>query len=108
MAALPELMRAYLEKYNGFCPFFGKVTGFRYVRCLDYFRFDKDGQFVGHVEKPFRRGDFARYREMKRKYPTDIGCSRAVRKYSLITEHKARTFFTIALGGEGITIGILN
>lgn len=46
LAALPELMRTYLREYNGACPFFGKVTGFRYVRCFDYFQFDKDGTLV--------------------------------------------------------------
>lgn len=57
LAALPPLMQAYLRKYNGACPFFGKVTGFRFVRCLDFFRFDEDGQFIERIEEPFRRGE---------------------------------------------------
>lgn len=56
LAAVPELMRAYRRRYNGACPFFGKLTGFKFVRLLDHFQFDKDGQFTERVEKPFRRG----------------------------------------------------
>jgi hypothetical protein len=56
LAYLPELMRGYLVEYGGNCPFFGKVTGFLYVRCMDYFQFNREGQFIEHVEKPFRRG----------------------------------------------------
>jgi hypothetical protein len=56
LAALSELMLAYIRRYNGVCPFFGKVTGFKFVRLLDHFRFDKDGKFIEQVNKPFRRG----------------------------------------------------
>ncbi len=56
LAKLPELMMAYRRRYNGACPFFGKLTGFKFVRCLDYFQFDEQGRLVEHVEKPFRRG----------------------------------------------------
>lgn len=56
LAALPTLMQEYLRTNDGWCLFFGTVTGFRYVRLLDYFQFDKEGRFVGHVAKPFRRG----------------------------------------------------
>jgi hypothetical protein len=56
LAALPELMLAYIRRYNGVCPFFGKLTGFKFVRLLDHFRFDKDGLFIEQVNKPFRRG----------------------------------------------------
>jgi len=56
LAVLPDLMRAYLKAYKGQCPFFGAVTGFKFCRCLDYFQFDKDGNFVEHVERPYRRG----------------------------------------------------
>jgi hypothetical protein len=59
LSALPQLMRSYLHEHDGECPFFGKVTGFRYVRCLDYYQFDKDGKLVEHVDKPFRRGSAA-------------------------------------------------
>jgi hypothetical protein len=55
LSAVPDLMREYLQEYKGQCPFFGKVTGFRFVRCLDYFRFDPDGRFLERVDKPFRR-----------------------------------------------------
>lgn len=54
LAALPELMRAYRQRYDGDCPFFGKLTGFKFVRLLDYFQFDRDGMFIEHIEKPFR------------------------------------------------------
>ncbi|MEN6533596.1 MAG: hypothetical protein ABFD89_08035 [Bryobacteraceae bacterium] len=54
--ALPRLMRTYLTRYNGFCPFFGKVTGFRFVRLLDYYQFDQHGALVEHADRPFRRG----------------------------------------------------
>lgn len=56
LAALPELMHRYLRKYNDACPFFGMVTGFRFVRLIDYFQFGADGVLVGQVDKPFRRG----------------------------------------------------
>jgi hypothetical protein len=53
---MPELMAAYTKQYKGACPFFGKLTGFRFVRLLDYFQFDKAGKFIQHVDKPFRTG----------------------------------------------------
>jgi hypothetical protein len=56
LTALPGLMQAYSRQFNRQCPFFGAVTGFRFVRLLDYFQFDKDSVFVDRVEKPFRRG----------------------------------------------------
>jgi hypothetical protein len=56
LAALPKLMVAYNRRYDGCCPFFGQLTGFKFVRCLDYFQFDEQGRLVEHVEKPFRRG----------------------------------------------------
>jgi hypothetical protein len=56
LAAVPELMRGYKRLYNGACPFFGKLTGFKLVGLLDYSQFDQDGNFIEHVEKPFRRG----------------------------------------------------
>ncbi len=55
LAALPQLMQAYVRKHDGQCPFFGKVTGFRFVRCLDYFQFNAEAQLVERVDKPFRR-----------------------------------------------------
>lgn len=54
---LPVLMLEYLDKHKGQCPFFGKVQGFRFVRCLDYFRFDAQGRYLEHVREPFRRGE---------------------------------------------------
>ena len=56
LAALPELMRGYLMDYGGSCPFFGKATGFRFARLLDYFQFDREGLLIERVNKPFRRG----------------------------------------------------
>ena len=56
LAALPELMMAYRRRYDGQVPFFGRLTGFKFVRLLDHFQFDKEGVLVEHVEKPFRRG----------------------------------------------------
>ena len=56
LAALPELMDGYLRKYNGACPFFGKVTAFKFVRLLDYYQFDADTRLLEHVEEPFRTG----------------------------------------------------
>jgi hypothetical protein len=49
-------MSAYLKKYRGQCPFFGAVTGFRYVREADYYEFDRNGSPTRHVDKPFCRG----------------------------------------------------
>ncbi len=56
LAELPALMLAYRQRHNGFCPFFGKLTGFKFVRLLDYYQFDAEGRFLEHVGKPFRRG----------------------------------------------------
>jgi hypothetical protein len=56
LARMPELMAAYVKEYGGACPFFGKLTGFRFVRLLDYFQFDQGGHFVGRVAKPYRAG----------------------------------------------------
>ena len=56
LAAVPELMAEYRRRFNGDCPFFGKLTGFKFVRLLDYYQFDKDGIFIKHVEKPYRTG----------------------------------------------------
>lgn len=56
LAALPELMRAYVKEYRGACPFFGLVRAFLYVRLRDYYRFNRDCQFIEHVQERFRRG----------------------------------------------------
>jgi hypothetical protein len=47
----------YRQEYKGFCPFFGKLVGFKFVRWSDCFQFDADGQLLGHVEEPFQRGE---------------------------------------------------
>ena len=57
LPALPKLMLAYRRRYNGACPFFGKLVGFKFVRLLDYFQFDREGRLLEHVEKPFRHGE---------------------------------------------------
>lgn len=36
LARLPALMLAYRRRYNGVCPFFGKLTGVKFVRLLDF------------------------------------------------------------------------
>ncbi|MCZ2153417.1 MAG: hypothetical protein LC114_05885 [Bryobacterales bacterium] len=59
LAALSALMRSYLERFGGFCPFFGRVAGFRLVRFRDYLQFDASGVFVGRVDEVFRRGQVA-------------------------------------------------
>jgi hypothetical protein len=56
LAALPELMAGYRRRYNGDCPFFCKLTGFKFVKLLDYYQFDRDGVFIEHVERPYRTG----------------------------------------------------
>jgi hypothetical protein len=56
LAALPELMRAYLREYKGACPFVGMVRSFIYVRLRDYYRFDKDCRFVEHVRSDSSEG----------------------------------------------------
>jgi len=53
MPGLIGLMKDYLEKYKGLCPFFGKVTGFRLVRFDDSIRFNVDGEFVERVPGAF-------------------------------------------------------
>jgi hypothetical protein len=58
-AALSALMRSYIERFSGLCPFFGRVTGFRLVRFRDYLQFDQNGVFVGRLDKVFRRGQVA-------------------------------------------------
>jgi hypothetical protein len=57
LAKLPELMDQYRREHKGFCPFFGKLAGFKFVRYSDYFRFDARGQLLEHVEEPFRHGE---------------------------------------------------
>jgi hypothetical protein len=56
LAALPDLMLRYKRRYHAEVPFFGRLTGFKFVRLLDHFQFDEDGNFVEHVERPFRLG----------------------------------------------------
>jgi hypothetical protein len=55
MAALQTLMRAYLERYQGQCPFFGRVTGFRLVRQEDSLLFSADCQCIGRIDGEFQR-----------------------------------------------------
>jgi hypothetical protein len=54
--ALQPYMDRYRELNGGNVPFFGKLTGFRFVRLVDYFQFDSDGRFVEIVNRPFRLG----------------------------------------------------
>ena len=61
LGALPELMAEYRRLYNGCCPFFGKLVGFKFVRLVDHFQFDGEGQFVEHVAKPYRQGQAAAF-----------------------------------------------
>jgi len=56
LAALPELALCYKKQYNGAVPFVGRLKGFKYLRCMDYFQFDAEGHLVEHVNRPFRRG----------------------------------------------------
>jgi hypothetical protein len=56
LSAVPELIAAYKQKFNGQVPFFGPLQEFKFVRLLDHFRFDADGRFIEHVEKPYRPG----------------------------------------------------
>ena len=53
---IPELMNSYLQQYRGSVPFFGAVTGFVFVRALDHYRFNRDGNVIGRIEEPFVRG----------------------------------------------------
>ena len=55
MPALAKLMREYLTKYEGQCPFFGRVRGFRMVRREDSLRFSAAGEFIDRVDGVFRR-----------------------------------------------------
>jgi len=48
-------MWSYKSRNNGAVPFFGKLTGFKFVRCLDYFQFDEQGRLVEHVENRSER-----------------------------------------------------
>jgi hypothetical protein len=54
--ALQPFMARYKEQYSGQVPFFGVLSGFKFVRLIDYIRFGADGHFVEHVQKPFRLG----------------------------------------------------
>jgi hypothetical protein len=55
LALLPYMIQ-YKNKYNGCVPFFSTLTGFRFVRLIDYFQFTADGQLAEHVNKPYRLG----------------------------------------------------
>ena len=50
-------MAQYSREHKGFCPFFGKLVGFKFVRYSDYYQFDADGQLLGHVAESFRHGE---------------------------------------------------
>jgi hypothetical protein len=54
--ALLPYMHLYKQQNRGNVPFFGTMTGFRFVRLVDYFQFDADGNLVELVDKPFRLG----------------------------------------------------
>jgi hypothetical protein len=54
LAALPKLMLRYRRLHHGEVPFFGRLTGFKFARLLDYFQFDAEGRLVEHVDYPFR------------------------------------------------------
>ena len=54
ITTLPQYMQKYKTKFGGQVPFFGQLTGFKFVRLLDHLRFDAEGVFVEHVERPFR------------------------------------------------------
>jgi hypothetical protein len=56
LAAMPRYLREYAKQFRGFVPFWGELRGFIYARLLDHFRFDREGNFVEHIDKPFRRG----------------------------------------------------
>jgi hypothetical protein len=55
-SALLRYMNQHKEQHNGAVPFFGVLTGFKFVRLVDYFQFNAPGRLVEHVHKPFRLG----------------------------------------------------
>ena len=55
LALLPYMIQ-YENKYKGCVPFFGSLTGFRFVLLVDYFQFTAEGKLTAHVNKPFRLG----------------------------------------------------
>jgi len=55
LAAVPELIRGYLTRYQGFCPFFGHAVAFRLVRDGESFRFDLNGVMKERSEGAFHR-----------------------------------------------------
>jgi hypothetical protein len=57
LTKLTALMAAYKRKYNGCCPFFGKLTGFKLVLLTTYYQSGAEGQFLEHVQRPFRNGE---------------------------------------------------
>lgn len=54
--ALRPLLLQYSVKYEGLVPLFGKLTGFRLVKLVDYLQFDAAGNFVELVDRPYRVG----------------------------------------------------
>jgi hypothetical protein len=54
LRVLPDYMYKYRDRYKGRVPFFGNLVGFRFARLLDHFRFDADGNFIDHGDRPFR------------------------------------------------------
>jgi hypothetical protein len=56
LAQVPKLMDEYRRRFNGACPFFGKLTGFKFVRYFEFFQFDAHGKFVERIEEQFRLG----------------------------------------------------
>ena len=53
---LPEWMAAYRQEHPSYGPFFGKLTGFKFVRFADYYQFDAQAQLLEHVQERFRLG----------------------------------------------------
>jgi hypothetical protein len=56
LAVVPDLIGEYLKRYGGFCPFFGRVVGFRLVHSQEEsYRFDLDGVLIERIDGAFIR-----------------------------------------------------
>ena len=55
LATVPDLIRDYLTRYQGFCPFFGRAVAFWLIRQEESYRFDLHGVLIGRIEGAFRR-----------------------------------------------------
>ena len=54
LLALRPFMNDYKRQHSGKVPFFGVLTCFHFVRLMDHYKFDTEGQRMEYVNRPYR------------------------------------------------------